>query len=884
MRDDVRVSAWNRLAGAVFGSVLLATRVLAGGSGLNVAVVVNQNSPDSVELGNYYCEQRGVPPQNLLRVNWAGGNTAWTTADFESFLRTPFTTMLANRQLTNQIDVVLLCMELPYRVTLTTGDAATSGVNSSTAALFYGFKPDGCSGSCPANLPSCNLAPASTNLYAGSEAIFRSTPPLSASSNSWLVMMLTSSNLALAKQVVDRGVTSDALAPTQEVYLAKGTDRLRNIRHYLFDEVMLNTRILGAARVVRTNVSDPTSLGVIQGYQCGEQVFSLSSSNFLPGALVDNLTSYGGLIFQDSGHTDALDCLNAGATASHGTVVEPCAYLQKFPSPQLFFYQARGFSAVESYYQSLTNPYQGLLLGEPLAAPFAAPASGTWLNLPVGAVLAGTTNLNVQFQAGTAGGLLQQVDLFIDGLWAQTLTNLPPQPNNILYVTLNGAPTNYPVPANASLQSVASNLTLRLNASAFTNATKVVAFAHGDRIELQSLDLARAGTATTLVTSNYLGAASFLTTRAKAARPDFLDRVAQGLRSYVVTNALGSNLPTGSWLQAMVFKTNGSVVTMAVTNASSTNTLRLFARELFDRLNTNAALAAADGILVDNINLHEDPPYAQYIYGYNDHSGEFDVLARSPGWLESQISVRFTSSSGLAFTPGTTKPLDENFADLRPRNHIYLTAGLTNLNLTFPFNTTTNADGYHELTAVAYEGSHVRTQKRIAQNVRLQNHAWSATLDTLLGGTNTALEATLQFAVVASTNNITKIEFFTTGGLFATSNNVASTTFAIAASYLGIGLHPFYALITRNDGQQYRTETKWLRIVGPEPPFSVSLQGTVPTLIWPASAGRPYQVLSGTDLTHTFLPRAAVTPTNSTGRWSETNNTAPQRFYRVTTP
>ena len=882
MRDNARVTPWIRPAGLIFVGIALAARALAGGSGLNVAVVVNQNSPNSVELGNYYCEKRGVPPQNVLRLNWAGANTDWTTSDLDTFLRTPLTAALTGRQLTNQIDYVLLSMDIPYRVTETTGSSVTSGINSTTAALFYGFKPDDCT-SCP-NPVSCNLPAASANLYAGSEGIFRQTPPRSAPSNSWLVMMLSSSNLAQAKQVVDRGVASDYTSPSGTIYLAKGADRLRNIRHYLFDDAVLNTRILGAAQVAKTNVPNPTGLGVSQGYQSGEQIFSLSSSNFLPGALVDNLTSFGGYIFENSGHTDALDFLNAGATASHGTVVEPCAYFQKFPSPQLFFYQARGFSAAECFYQSISNPYQGLILGEPLAAPFATPASGLWSNLPAGAVLAGTTNLSVQFQSGTQGGPLQQVDFFLDGLWVRTLTNLPPQQNNTLYVTINGSPTNYPVPANASLQSVASNLTLRLNASSYTNTTKVRAFAHGDRIELQALDITRAGDATTLVTSNYLGTATLLTTQIKAARPDFLDRVATGVRSYGVTNSLGSNVPTGSWLQAVVIKTNGTVVTMAVTNVSSTNTLRLFAREFFDRLNTNAALAAADGILVDNINLHEDPPYDQYVYGYSDHSGEFDVQARSPGWPESQIRVRFTASSGLVFTPGTTNQLDENLTDLRPRNHLYLTAGLTNLNLTFPFNTTTNADGYHELTAVAYEGSHVRTQKRLSQNVRIQNNSWSATFTTLLGGTNTALEATLQFAVVAHTNNITKIELFSTGGSLGASNNVTSTTFAIPASDLGLGLHPFYALVTRSDGKQYRTDTKWIRIVGAESPFNVSVLGPAPTLTWPASAGRPYEVLSATNVTHTFTPRAAVTPTNSTGLWSETNNTAPQRYYRVKTP
>ena len=243
LRANARVTAWKRRVGATLFGIAVTTRVLAGGSGLNVAVVVNQNSTNSVELGNYYCEQRAVPPQNLIRINWTGDNIAWTTADFDAFLRTPFTAALASRQLTNQIEVVLLSMDIPYRVTLTTGSSATSGSNSTTAALFYGFKPDGCSGSCPAGLPSCNLAPGSTNLYAGSEGIFRSTPPLSATSNSWLVMMITASNLAQAKQILNNGVNGDGAFPTQKVFLAKTTDLDRNVRYFAFDNAVFDTQL-----------------------------------------------------------------------------------------------------------------------------------------------------------------------------------------------------------------------------------------------------------------------------------------------------------------------------------------------------------------------------------------------------------------------------------------------------------------------------------------------------------------------------------------------------------------------------------------------------------------------------------------------------------------
>jgi len=147
--------------------------------------------------------------------------------------------------------------------------------------------------------------------------------------------------------------------------------------------------------------------------------------------------------------------------------------------------------------------------------------------------------------------------------------------------------------------------------------------------------------------------------------------------------------------------------------------------------------------------------------------------------------------------------------------------------------------------------------------------------------TNTALEATLQFQVTANTNAITRIELFSTGGSWGVVSNQPSATFSLAATNLGLGLHPFYALVMRNDGRQYRTETKWIRLIGNEPPFALAIASGAPTISWPATAGRRYEILGTTNVAGTFLLRDAVTPTNSPGQWSETNNSSPARFYRV---
>jgi uncharacterized protein (TIGR03790 family) len=793
---------------------------------------------------------------------------AWQKSDFQTVILNPLLAMLSARQLTNQIDYVLLSMDFPYRVE-NGGSQTTSGTNSTTSALFYGFKTD-----YPplANPVTCSVPDASFNSYAGSEYIFRSIAPGTSKTN-FLAVMLTASNLVSAKQVIDRAVAGDSTFPTQTVYLAKSSDVFRNLRYALFDNAVFNARLRGNCSVQRIGTDPSYSLGTALGLQSGwGNPYVIGSTSFVPGALADNLTSWGGTLFEYSDQLNILVLLDAGVAGCYGTVIEPCSYVAKFPSPQNYFYLARGFSMAECYYQSLANPYQGLLLGDPLAAPFALYPSGAWSNLPANALLSGTTNLSLQINAADANHPVQQVDLFVDGVLAQTLTNIPPQPNNVLYVTLNGYPTNYTVPAGATIGSVVSNLTLCLIQTTYTNATKVQALASGDRIELRSFDRAKPGAQVTVSVSNSVGAASALTSFLTVSAGTFLDTIACGIRGY--TNS-GSAPQIGDYLQLTITKTNGAVVSVAITNTSSGTTLADLAQGLVNVVNTNADLQGSDGVVAEDFipfNLFTSQPNPQ-----------FNLRARSAGWDAAQLQANLAGSSKFTIQPPGTQRFEQNQPDLQPRDHLYLTAGVTNLPLTFAFNTTTQADGYHELTAVAYEGSHVRTQTRLAQTVRIQNTALAAEFTTLLGDTNTALEAILQFSVVANISNVSKIELFSTGGYRGNVLNQSNALFSFAGTSLGLGLHPFYAIVTASSGKQYRTETKWIRLVGADSPFPVSIAAPPLRLAWPAAAGRSYDILSATSPGAAFQASASVTPSNSAAQWTDTNSAVPGLFYRVRT-
>jgi uncharacterized protein (TIGR03790 family) len=838
-----------------FVALLAPRSAPAGGSGLNVVVVVNQNSTNSVQLGNEYCEKRGVPPQNLFRMtNWTGGQVAWSRSQFETCLKHPLMELLSARGLTNQAQVVLLSMDIPYRIT------EGANQNSTTATLFYGFKtntaPPG-----PGLPASCSLPDISFNSYSMSEMPFPDAAPDTAETNSLLAFLLTDTSLDGALGILSNGIAADGRFPTNPVYLARTTDAARTVREVLFDNAVFEAAVAGGRRLQVTN-TDSTAFSQLAGLETGLRSFTIPESAFIPGSLADTLTSFAGGIFEDQGQTVLLEFLHGGAVASYGTVVEPCNYRAKFPNPMAYFYQGRGFNVAEAYYQSVENPYQGLFVGEPLSAPFAILGAGDWPGLLDGAVLSGLVNLNLEYEATGSEHSVARFDLYVDGRFHRTITNLPPASGNTINVTVKNASVTYRVPSAATVSSVGDGLAAALNQQ--QNLSRVHAMSIGDRLLLTGLDPAKTGAELSLRASSSAGSAAGLTTWVRAARSTFLDSPARG---YV--SALVSNTPAvGDWIQLEVVKTNGSVVTLGVTNTSPQATAASFAQALIQQILSSTELQLSDGITAGDMDSFA-----------GNYAASFALQARTSGWPAAQIRANLSGSPGLVLSPTTAQTLDENQSDLQPRNHLYVSSGLgfPMISLSFPFDSAQIDDGYHELTAVATEGTSVRTQTLFSRQVRVQNTSLNATItSSVLGVATTDMSWTI--GITANQADISKIEFFSTGGSIGMVSSVSAFDFTVPSATLGVGLHPFYARVTDSMGNSYRTETIRVRLI---PPFSLALNPEATLLSWTATPGLKYEVMKASSATVPFEVIGSVLATNSSIQFPLPAETSSQAFYRV---
>lgn len=321
-----------------------------------MAVLVAEGDATGEAIAAAYQTARGVPAANIVRVPVPAGSDsitpeAWATLKASVDARVPATAQ-----------ALLLTWTRPSRV----APASGACVMSITSALTLGYDARYCGG--------CVATAASPYYNSNSHAPWTDLRLRPA-------MMLGASTLAGALTLINRGVAADGSlvggTPVAQAWLVRTTDTARSVRYTDF-RALATVSVSG----VKFNYLD-NSAGTGSNFVTGQRdvmwyftgavrVTGAATNTYLPGAVGDHLTSTGGLLPDGQGQMTVLEWLQAGVTGSYGTVVEPCAFVEKFPraSVMVTHYQ-RGDTLIEAYWKSVQWPGEGLFVGEPLARPFA---------------------------------------------------------------------------------------------------------------------------------------------------------------------------------------------------------------------------------------------------------------------------------------------------------------------------------------------------------------------------------------------------------------------------------------------------------------------------------------------------------------------------------
>jgi uncharacterized protein (TIGR03790 family) len=307
-----------------------------------LALVVNDDDAASVEVAAYYRQARNVPAANVVHVRIPGAPRKLDAAQFQQLKEQ------IDARLGPEIQAVLMVWTTPYAVEC----------NSITAAYTLGLDSALCAKPCGPGKPS-------PYYNAPSRQPFKDLGLRPS-------MLLPITSVAAAKALIDRGVAAarPSAANPASAYFLVTSEGARNSRAPFFPPSgILKQQALSIKTLQADSISDVDSILL---YETGmARVPKLDTLRFLPGALADHLTSVGGDLLGES-QMSSLRWLDAGATASYGSVTEPCNYWQKFPHPQVLLRRYLvGDTALEAYWKSVAWPAQGLFIGEPLSAPYA---------------------------------------------------------------------------------------------------------------------------------------------------------------------------------------------------------------------------------------------------------------------------------------------------------------------------------------------------------------------------------------------------------------------------------------------------------------------------------------------------------------------------------
>ncbi len=375
-------------------------------------VVYNADAPGAKEVADKYATARSLPSKHVCALSGIDPKaTSIPVATYLDKVQKPLDACIAAVGSPDEIDVLVTVRGLPYLVGLSAGNVGFEAL----LQVMHGTKDDKQFPTLPqtdsASIPNPIFIKGGltadfsfTNPYqdwykSTSQVVKQKVAPTSftrlgvvdkgitykVSKQLMVVARLDGFDLKDAADLIDRALASETgTPPTGTLLCMHGADEARGARD---PECELAVRRLKGAGFDATWL--PTFDGALKGktlsaYLTGADSMrdAIAGNTYVPGAIVDNLTSFGAVPQNFLCSADGKTCpasesqtsiarfVRAGASFVHGTVAEPKNNV--FPNAGALLHYTMGYAAGEAFlfHQQFLGWYN-LHLGDPLMTPWA---------------------------------------------------------------------------------------------------------------------------------------------------------------------------------------------------------------------------------------------------------------------------------------------------------------------------------------------------------------------------------------------------------------------------------------------------------------------------------------------------------------------------------
>ncbi len=338
-------------AGALFGAQPDVSQ------GKRVLVIVNSSDPESIRLGRYYSEKRGVPRENMVVLETTPSDEV-RRAQFEKEIEAPVKAALAKAK--TPIDYLLLIRGVPLRI--------REGGYSVDSLLMS------------ADVKTQPLPVGKDTFEIADNPYFGKTEPFShAKFGFYLACRLDGYTFEDVRNLVDHSL---AAKRSKGPFLLDQTPGKR-VQSYgelqsLMDKATDLLKAKGFSTIFDkelTFVGSPEPVAGYVSWGSNDNRYDVNvyhSLRFQPGAIAETFVSTSGRAFHPvtSGQSLIADLIAQGVTGVKGYVSEP--YLIAMAKPDLLFGRyTSGANLADSFYSaSPAVHWKDIVIGDPLCAPY----------------------------------------------------------------------------------------------------------------------------------------------------------------------------------------------------------------------------------------------------------------------------------------------------------------------------------------------------------------------------------------------------------------------------------------------------------------------------------------------------------------------------------